>query len=64
MEIRLSEVRIGVAKVRDIAEQYMELDDRVLLDTAGLLEGVDADAEAYRREVRERLPEWATGKPA
>ena len=64
IETRLLEGQIPVAEVRDVVERYMDLADRLLLDIAGLLEGVDVDAEAYRREVRERLPEWATGRAA
>ena len=61
LETRLLDGRLAVAEVRDVAERYIDLADRVLMDIAGLLEGVEADAGVYRREVRERMPAWATG---
>ena len=61
LETRLRDGRLGIVEATDAAERYIDLADRVLLDVAGLLEGVEADAEIYRREVRERLPDWING---
>lgn len=64
IQARLHDGRIRPAEMRDGVERYVALADRVLMDVAGLLEGVEADAEAYRCEIRERLPAWAMARPA
>ncbi len=61
LEARLLDGRLDAVEAKDVVERYVGFADRVLLDVAGLLEGVEADAELYRQEVRERLPDWATG---
>ena len=58
IENRLRIGQIAVAEARDIAERYIELADGILEDVSDLLKGVDADVDAYRREVRVRLPDW------
>ena len=61
IESRLRDGRIKAVDVRDIAGRYIDLADCVLKDASGLLEAVDADVEAYRYEVRERMPAWSRG---
>lgn len=64
IEDRLQVGRLGVSEARDIAERYIALADAVFEDVSGLLEAVGADADQYRREVRERLPLWARPRSA
>jgi hypothetical protein len=42
-------------------EGYVELADGILVEVSPLLESLDEDAEAYRRELRRDLPRWQVG---
>lgn len=45
--------------LRALAEGYIELADQVLVEVSPLLESLNEDPEAYRREMRCHLPHWA-----
>lgn len=62
IEHRLRVGQMCVAEARDIAGRYIALADGILDDVSDLLEALDADADAYRREVRGRLPAWTRSR--
>ena len=58
LERELQADRVDRSAILAMSENYLELADRILADVSGLLEGIEADANAYRRELHGRLPAW------
>ena len=55
---QLQAQQFDLAEMQTLVEGYVELADDILVEVSPLLESLDEDVEAYRRELRRDLPQW------
>jgi hypothetical protein len=58
VDSELQAQQFDFAEMQTLVEGYVELADDILVEVSPLLESLDEDAEAYRRELRRDLPQW------